>query len=189
MLITRSVCLTSILRLKSLYDISVSKDVTWDNTPAAYWSSLEANFSIIAACLPTLRKTISRFFPRFFSAYSQTGSRRYTNTARRTNTDTNGFQRFPAHAAEADWVQGLQSQAGAARKISHKIEMDNMRSKGASSACSSDDETMVGNDHNDGRIRVMTTITTREVASSELASSVGATSSASSSPPRLGQVL
>jgi hypothetical protein len=49
------VCLTSILRLKALYQISVSTDVTWDNTPAAYWSSLECNCSVVAACLPTVK--------------------------------------------------------------------------------------------------------------------------------------
>lgn len=62
------VVMTSVLRLKSLYIISVSHDVTHDNGAAAAWSSLELNVGIICASLPTLRKTISRFFPRLFSA-------------------------------------------------------------------------------------------------------------------------
>ena len=42
-------CLISILRLQSLYVISKSNDVTWDNPLAAIWSSLEVNIGIMSA--------------------------------------------------------------------------------------------------------------------------------------------
>jgi hypothetical protein len=59
----RSGCITSILRLHSLYIISRSDDVTWDNVGAATWSSVELNVGIMCACLPPLRPLMNRLFP------------------------------------------------------------------------------------------------------------------------------
>ncbi|GAB7357543.1 hypothetical protein MBLNU459_g0060t1 [Dothideomycetes sp. NU459] len=87
------VCLTSILRLRALYDLSASQDVTWNNGPAAYWSSLEVNIGIICASLPTLRKTISRFLPRVFSSNSRSGN------MNNSGVPTSGFRRFPGPAS------------------------------------------------------------------------------------------
>ncbi|CAK3821424.1 Hypothetical predicted protein [Lecanosticta acicola] len=72
-------CLLSILRLQSLYVISKSTDISWDNPLAATWSSLEVNVGIICAvsvisyqhnpeltgqqCIPTLKGLMSRLFP------------------------------------------------------------------------------------------------------------------------------
>ena len=61
-----STCIISILRLQSLYVVSVSPDLTWDNPLAAIWSSTETNIGIICSCLPTLKGCVQRFFPRFF---------------------------------------------------------------------------------------------------------------------------
>lgn len=69
-----SVCIVSILRLQSLVTISNSEDPTYDNGPAATWSSIEANVGITCACLPPLRPLISRFAPTFFPG--SRGSRR-----------------------------------------------------------------------------------------------------------------
>jgi len=62
------VCLISILRLQSLISIANSSDPTYDNTPAATWSSAELNVGIICSSLPTLRPLISRYLPSLFSA-------------------------------------------------------------------------------------------------------------------------
>jgi hypothetical protein len=56
-------CITSILRLHSLYIISRSDDVTWDNVGAATWSSVELNVGIMCACLPPLKPLMNRLFP------------------------------------------------------------------------------------------------------------------------------
>ena len=64
LLMIRSVCLTSLLRLRHLYVLAKSKDLPWDNVQAATWSNVEINLGIICACLPTLRPLIRRFFPR-----------------------------------------------------------------------------------------------------------------------------
>lgn len=74
-------CVLSILRLQSLYVISVSTDVSWDNPLAAMWSSMEINVGIICSvstcvpkldtsayadkhqCIPTLKGMLTRMFP------------------------------------------------------------------------------------------------------------------------------
>lgn len=76
------VCLTSVLRLKSLYEISVASDTTWVNGAAAAWSSLEVNVGIICASLPTLRKPLSRYFPNLFSNRTQSRARGYVTGSR-----------------------------------------------------------------------------------------------------------
>ncbi|KFY47069.1 hypothetical protein V495_02109 [Pseudogymnoascus sp. VKM F-4514 (FW-929)] len=63
----------SVLRLHSLYIISISTDVSWDNVGASTWSMVELNTGITCACLPMLKSLITRFFPRFL------GSSRYTS--------------------------------------------------------------------------------------------------------------
>lgn len=60
------VCIVSILRLQSLVIISNSTDPTFDNPPAATWSSIETNVGLICACLPALRPLLSQLFPRVF---------------------------------------------------------------------------------------------------------------------------
>ncbi|KAH7389242.1 hypothetical protein BKA64DRAFT_680100 [Cadophora sp. MPI-SDFR-AT-0126] len=62
------VCLVSILRLRSLYIVSTSEDVTWANTEAAIWSSIEINTGIVCASLPTIKPVISWIFPRLLSS-------------------------------------------------------------------------------------------------------------------------
>jgi len=62
----------------------VSKDVTFDNGPAAYWSSIEVNVGIICASLPTLKAFVSRFFPKFFGGSSRNNGQPSTTTRRHT---------------------------------------------------------------------------------------------------------
>jgi hypothetical protein len=59
-----STCIISILRLQSIYVVSISPDITWENPLAAIWSSSECNFGIICSCLPTLKGCVTRFYPR-----------------------------------------------------------------------------------------------------------------------------
>jgi len=63
-LIQYSTCITSILRLPSLYQISKSTDLTYDNTTIATWTSIELNTGIICACLVTLKPVLSLIFPQ-----------------------------------------------------------------------------------------------------------------------------
>ena len=67
-----SVCVISMVRFESLYVISVSRDVSWDNVPIAYWTAIECNIGIVCACLPSLKQLLSRFLP--FLIHSGPGS-------------------------------------------------------------------------------------------------------------------
>jgi hypothetical protein len=60
--------LVSILRLQSLVAISNSSDPTYDNPPAATWSSVETNIGIICSCLPCLRPLVTRYMPGVFAS-------------------------------------------------------------------------------------------------------------------------
>jgi hypothetical protein len=51
------------IRFESLYVISVSTDVSWDNVPIAYWTAIESNVGIVCACLPSLKQLLLRFIP------------------------------------------------------------------------------------------------------------------------------
>ncbi|KAG4439581.1 hypothetical protein IFR05_004929 [Cadophora sp. M221] len=61
------VCLVSVLRLHSLYVVSTSSDMTWDNADTAIWSNIEVTTGIICACMPATKALISRFFPHLLS--------------------------------------------------------------------------------------------------------------------------
>ncbi|CAK7213596.1 hypothetical protein SBRCBS47491_001859 [Sporothrix bragantina] len=61
-------CVISIVRLSTLDAAATSADTTWDNTGAALWSYLELTVAIMAACLPTLRPFVTRFFPKLMSS-------------------------------------------------------------------------------------------------------------------------
>ncbi|KAL1863285.1 hypothetical protein Plec18170_000118 [Paecilomyces lecythidis] len=75
------VCVTSILRLSGLHQVAVSKDTSWDNVHAAYWTAAECNVAIICACLPYLRPLIVRMFPHLInSSYHQRTPGRRTTT-------------------------------------------------------------------------------------------------------------
>ncbi|KAF2186516.1 hypothetical protein K469DRAFT_738399 [Zopfia rhizophila CBS 207.26] len=65
------VCVVSILRLQSLVAISNSEDPTFDNPPAATWSSVETNVGIICSCLPCLRPLLAKCLPDVFSSSAQ----------------------------------------------------------------------------------------------------------------------
>lgn len=74
---------TTIARTTTLAASANDKDPTWGPLPATYWSVIEANVGIVAACLPTLRRPFTFVFGRCFprhdfkrtSYYSGRGSR------------------------------------------------------------------------------------------------------------------
>jgi hypothetical protein len=51
--------------------ISNSSDPTYDNPPAATWSSVETNVGIICSCLPLLRPLVLRWLPDSLSSYKR----------------------------------------------------------------------------------------------------------------------
>ncbi|PSN69730.1 hypothetical protein BS50DRAFT_631711 [Corynespora cassiicola Philippines] len=81
--------IASILRLYSIYILSASEDVTWDNPGAATWSSVELNVGIICASLPTLRAFITKHFPHAFSSSFRSLYHAYPNSDPASGTTRN----------------------------------------------------------------------------------------------------
>ncbi|KAJ5042794.1 uncharacterized protein L3040_004187 [Drepanopeziza brunnea f. sp. 'multigermtubi'] len=75
------VCVTSVIRLKSLHEISASTDTTLDGVNAGIWSGIEINVAIACASLPSIKPLISRVAPRLFSTRSTSCSRSNVNNA------------------------------------------------------------------------------------------------------------
>ncbi|CAK1360075.1 hypothetical protein CB0940_06178 [Cercospora beticola] len=73
------VCVISIVRLSGLYAIATSDDPTYDNGMAAMWSSMEANLTAIASCLPVLKGLFSKWFPKLFKGTSNGTADRYAS--------------------------------------------------------------------------------------------------------------
>jgi hypothetical protein len=84
-----SVCVTSVIRLKSLYEISVSTDTSRmylssisymeltkavDGVNAGIWSGIEINVGIACSSLPALKPLISKVMPGFLSNLTTKGS-------------------------------------------------------------------------------------------------------------------
>lgn len=83
------VCITSIIRLLSLKQISESTDPTYDNVGAASWSAIECNTGIICACLPTLKPLVARIFPNMVSTFNASRPARGDTTQRNSDWNDN----------------------------------------------------------------------------------------------------
>ncbi|KUM65522.1 hypothetical protein ACN42_g1566 [Penicillium freii] len=83
------VCITSIIRLLSLKQISDSTDPTYDNVGAASWSAIECNTGIICACLPTLKPLVARIFPNMISTFNASRPARGDTTQRNSDWNDN----------------------------------------------------------------------------------------------------
>ncbi|KAI1628812.1 hypothetical protein EDD37DRAFT_670678 [Exophiala viscosa] len=59
-------CVCSMIRLVRLHQILEEPYLSRKDVSVALWSSLEVNLGIICACLPNLRRPLSRLFPKFF---------------------------------------------------------------------------------------------------------------------------
>ncbi|KFY44065.1 hypothetical protein V495_03648 [Pseudogymnoascus sp. VKM F-4514 (FW-929)] len=69
------VCVTSIIRLKSLYEISVSPDTALDGVNAGIWSGIEINVALACASLPAIKPLIAKFVPHFLSSRAERSTR------------------------------------------------------------------------------------------------------------------
>jgi len=67
-------CVTSIIRLKSLYIISISPDPSLDGVEIAIWSGIEVNVAIACSSISTLKPLVSKTFPRLLSSTDRSGS-------------------------------------------------------------------------------------------------------------------
>ncbi|KAL1607666.1 hypothetical protein SLS60_002601 [Paraconiothyrium brasiliense] len=58
------ICLITTLRMATLPQTLKLKEPTWESAPTNLWSFIEAAVGVICACLISLRRTISRFWPQ-----------------------------------------------------------------------------------------------------------------------------
>ncbi|OJJ49273.1 hypothetical protein ASPZODRAFT_129699 [Penicilliopsis zonata CBS 506.65] len=65
------VCVTSMIRMRSMETSTTTTDPTWGSFDALMWSAIEASTGIICTCLPFLKGPIQNAFPRLFSSISQ----------------------------------------------------------------------------------------------------------------------
>ncbi|KAM3421850.1 hypothetical protein BST61_g2227 [Cercospora zeina] len=92
------VCIISILRLSGLYAIATSEDPTYDNGMAALWSSMEANLTAIASCLPVIKGFFNQFFPKWFRNTTSTTTLRTAGADRYASDFSSG----PGHSRLRD---------------------------------------------------------------------------------------
>lgn len=57
------ICLITILRMATLPQTLKATEPTWESAPTNLWSFIEAAVGVICACLISLRKTISAYWP------------------------------------------------------------------------------------------------------------------------------
>ncbi|KAK2730127.1 integral membrane protein [Colletotrichum kahawae] len=69
------VCITSIIRLRSLYEISISPDTSRDGVHIATWSGIEINVAIICASAPALKPLIAKAFPKLLASTQRSNMR------------------------------------------------------------------------------------------------------------------
>ncbi|PVH91814.1 hypothetical protein DM02DRAFT_677879 [Periconia macrospinosa] len=62
------VCVTSIIRLKALHTLIVSRDKTLNGVECAIWSGIEINVAIACSSITTLKPLVRNTFPRFLSS-------------------------------------------------------------------------------------------------------------------------
>lgn len=65
-----SVCIISIIRLYSLYAVTISNDDSYENPQAAIYSTIETAATIIFGCLPAYNAFVAKHFPKFWNGYA-----------------------------------------------------------------------------------------------------------------------
>ncbi|PVH96847.1 hypothetical protein DM02DRAFT_686861 [Periconia macrospinosa] len=65
-------CVASIIRLKSLYTISISHDISLSAIECVIWSGIEINVGITCSSISTLKPLVRKTFPRFLSSTNRT---------------------------------------------------------------------------------------------------------------------
>lgn len=86
----------SAIRLRELSKFANSKNPTYDNVPAAYWSAIEANTGIICACLPACRSLLGKAYKkaREYTSFSSLRSKTITGK-QSTGTNSSKMSKTP----------------------------------------------------------------------------------------------
>lgn len=71
------ICLITVLRMVTLPLTLKTKEPTWESAPTNLWSFIEAAVGVICACLISLRRSISRFWPKRWRSTKGSSARYY----------------------------------------------------------------------------------------------------------------
>jgi hypothetical protein len=71
------ICLITVLRMATLPQTLKTTEPTWESAPTNLWSFIEAAVGVICACLISLRKTISAWWPDSLKSSKGTSARPY----------------------------------------------------------------------------------------------------------------
>ncbi|TGO61547.1 hypothetical protein BOTNAR_0127g00240 [Botryotinia narcissicola] len=74
----------SIIRLHALIEFANTTNVTWDYSPAAYWSTLEMHVGIFCGCLPALRPLLNMIMPKLQTTAAVSTQRTAGTTGKRS---------------------------------------------------------------------------------------------------------
>jgi len=113
-------CLTSILRLRSLYVLSISTNITHDNLEIAIWSVAELNVVLCCACAPTLKPLINEILPRLLAKAPSALSKNVRSTAcdlNQLSSDGNAAQHYQSTKSYAKFDKDPEIQVPEAGKV------------------------------------------------------------------------
>ncbi|KAF7902471.1 hypothetical protein EAF00_002374 [Botryotinia globosa] len=74
----------SIIRLHALIEFANTTNITWDYSPAAYWSTLEMHVGIFCGCLPALRPLLNMIMPKLQTTAAVSTQRTAGTTGKRS---------------------------------------------------------------------------------------------------------
>ena len=104
-----SVCVTSILRMKTLDNATSSRDTTWNAIPCIMWTIIETNLGIICACLPTFRQLLPAAFPRVSGRLNSIESQTRNTSARCQHRKREAFGLDTIDSYPSRWIAELRS--------------------------------------------------------------------------------
>ena len=90
-----SVCITSIIRLSTIKQLSLT-DQSWSYVPAAIWTSVECSVAVISACLPTLK-------PLFRSIFDLTDVLPFDHSTKRSDEEVGVSRRSTSPDPTRQW--------------------------------------------------------------------------------------
>ena len=96
---SRSVCITSIIRLYTIKTFGLTADPTWDNIPITFWTTMETTTALLCSCLPTIRAGLLRLFPQVFGYTTHVS----TSTATATKPTITVQKSFVTYSTAKSW--------------------------------------------------------------------------------------
>ncbi|KAI1479722.1 hypothetical protein F4774DRAFT_114277 [Daldinia eschscholtzii] len=109
------VCVASIMRLITLYQLRPAEDPSVSGLPLGIWSGVELDLAIICTCLPTLRPMLARVFPCFQGSTMD------------SSPSWRGTQRITRHANGPYCVHELHSDDESGKLRNGDVEMRTLR--------------------------------------------------------------